>query len=161
MDRITKASARAVFERLSSVDIFWVSLLVVGVYYLPLLVALAAAVGTNFYTVEADPSAVGVPRLLDFFQTFARDSLATLFVPLITTYTILRADVSGKVPIRAFVLMAIFLAAFLLAMYLYVKIDPSLLERHRIPDLSGTLKSYAKESLTFVALVLGGTAKRT
>lgn len=147
----------------AGIDVFWVSIVVVGVYYIPLLFALLAAIQTDFFTsASEDPSAPSqVPRLLEFFNSFARDSLATLFVPLITTYTVLRTEISGKLPVRAFVLLSIFLAAFLLAMYLYVRIDLPGLKRHGIADFSSVLMSYAKESLTYVALVLGGTAKRS
>lgn len=148
----------------AGIDVFWVSIVVVGVYYIPLLFALLAAIQTDFFTGAGpkDSNAPShVPRLLEFFNGFARDSLATLFVPLITTYTVLRTEISGKLPVRAFVLLSIFLAAFLLAMYLYVRIDVSGLKRHGIEDFTGVLMSYAKEALTYVALVLGGTAKRS
>jgi hypothetical protein len=136
-------------------------------YFLPVLVILAVTVMTDVYVSDESGLLAVAPVIAGpYFETL-RATMGAIFVPFVMAYAVKDRQADQPLPGSTLAIFCVFLGFFLLATILYGLIEwraPTvsrttfLFEGREVPVtdfLRSTMQSYAKESLTYIALVLG------
>lgn len=151
---------------------YWITYPLLGVYFLPVaMMGYAAWMGNALMdSAHSVPLAEAVSGA---FSDHLRTTLGTIMMPFITAYAVDPRLADGRIPGSTVVLFAALLGGLLLvtALYGYVEYQRAELSRAAMEVggketnvyelLGATLLTYAKETLGYVALVLGVTVGRT
>lgn len=143
------------------------------VYALPLIFIFYAVFATNYFSVRSDTVVVADAISGTFFNLF-RDTFGSVIVPLVTAYSIPLRTADAPVPKPTinvfFTLVALFVATVILyALITYnhaalAKYDELSAEGKVVKDyvtiFTGTISSYGKELLAYIALLLGLSLKK-
>ena len=150
----------------------WFLYPILVIYFLPVLVILGVAFETNLF--KDDTRAIDFARIIssDFYDAF-RVTLGSIFVPLITVYSVQITTTQSKLPpatIALFFILILLLLLTIVAVCL-VELQSVTLLRYDKRDSAGktisvylnfksTTTAYAKELLAYIAIALGVTLKK-
>ena len=144
-----------------------------AVYAIPLFFISFALYATELFTLRNNTVYVADAISGSYFSLF-RDTFGSIVVPLMTAYTLPTRAPDKPVPRETFELFFSLVAVFIIATILYgvVVYHESALTRFNIEDADGkiikdlpkifyaSITSYAKESLAYIALILGISLKK-
>jgi hypothetical protein len=149
---------------------FWFTASVFSIYCLPVVAILYSCVASRTY-LEESVSVYIAQALADGYFKFVRDILGVIVVPLLTAYAASKPpsgdndDILGTPERTAFA--SLLLALFVISMMLYaiIVIRKDSLDHYnsKVPiyeTFTSTISTYAKEFLTYLALLLGIAAKK-
>jgi hypothetical protein len=137
------------------------------VYFLPVLVIFGVTVATEMYASDPDGMLNVAPVIAGPYFDTLRATVGAIFVPFVMAYAVKDRQADQPLPVSTLVIFGVFLAFFLAATTLFGLIEWRAVTISRttvafngkdVPVtelLRTTVLSYAKESLTYVALVLG------
>ena len=154
-------------------NIKWITYSLLSVYAIPLFFISFALYSTNLFSLQNNTVYVADAISGNFCNLF-RDTFGSIVVPLMTAYTLPTRTADKPVPQETFELFFSLLALFILATFLYgvIVYHESALAHFNIADSDGkvtkdlpkifysTITSYAKESLAYIALILGISLKK-
>lgn len=143
------------------------------VYALPLFFILFSIYSTEFFSVRNNTIYVADAITGGFFNLF-RDTFGSIIVPLVTAYTLPERKPDTPISKEVFGLFFVFIGLFLLAVLLYavIRYSEDSLSHFNVDDENGkvikdipkifydTITAYGKETLAYVALVLGISLKK-
>jgi hypothetical protein len=147
----------------STLWIVWVVLLL---YALPLISAFGALLATD---VKQESNAVYVVgTITKEFTGSLRETFGTIVVPLLTAFAIKSIDANGTVPIRTLVIFlgisGLFVISVITSGVLALKDYRDNISAHG-PEIYQTLvaatQAYSKELLTYIALAIGISLKKS
>lgn len=139
---------------------------------MPLLFIAISLVSTDFFATRT-PLVDMVATFSSTFLSQFRDTFGTLLVPMVTAYSVPIRAQGEPVPRQTLILFFVLIAIFVLTVALYAGVTYNLDKLAKfnewkddklIKDVSGTylntITSYGKESLAYIALLLGLTLKK-
>lgn len=143
------------------------------VYSLPLLFILLSVFTTDFFSARDDTVHIAHAMSGSFFSLF-RDTFGSIIVPLITAYSIPTRQPDQPIPRQTLRLFFALIGIFLLTVLLYATITyyQDALAKFNELDAEGkltkdipktfldTINTYGKETLAYVALLLGLSFKK-
>ena len=138
------------------------------VYFAPVLVLWWTALHTSYFTNDPEQLVkIAVAIAGPFFET-VRSTVSAVFVPFVMAYAIKNRDESNRIPVSSLVLFFVLLSFFVASTALYAVIEWKRTSLGRFDDIvvgdkevpvaemfKSVATSYAKEALTYIALVLG------
>jgi len=144
-----------------------------GIYVLPLLFILFSLYSTDFYSLQNNTVYVADAVSGNFFSLF-RDTFGSIIVPLVTAYSLPDRQPNSPVPKQTLALFFTLAGFFLLVVILYgvIKYYEIPLQKFNVADDAGkiikdvpkvffdTILAYAKETLAYIALILGISLKK-
>lgn len=138
-----------------------------GLYSLPLLIILVTFAVSDGFAASSSWSEFSI-ALSGIYLSPTRDSLGTFVVPFVTAYSITTiqkgAGIERETKILFFVLVAIFIVSILVDCAINMRVDLLITNLSETNEsiLSGSkekllamAKSYVKESLAYISLLLG------
>ncbi len=143
------------------------------VYALPLFFILISIYATDFFTLQNNTIYVADAITGGFFNLF-RDTFGSIIVPLVTAYSLPERKPNTPISKEVYGLFFTLIGLFLLAVILYavIRYHEDGLKHFSVDDGSGklikdipkifydTVTAYGKETLAYVALVLGISLKK-
>jgi len=150
-------------ERLT--DMIWIVWIVLALYALPLFGILFSLFVSDGFRVESSVVYV-VGTIADEFLRELRVTFGTIVVPLLTAFAVKTVGADEKVPPRT---MAIFLSLAALLVLSVIAFglvtysrEPIIQHDKKVYDAFQSLTvAYSKEFLTYIALTIGISLKRT
>jgi hypothetical protein len=143
------------------------------VYALPVFFIYMAAIKSDFFTVQ-DWTIYAANAITGASFNFFRDSFGTIVLPLLTAYSAPRREAGAKLPNETFYLFFSLIVFFVLVTILYAIVTCHVEDLGRfsivkdnkiildVPNVfQTTILAYGKETLAYIALVLGISIKKT
>lgn len=136
-------------------------------YFLPVLAIYWVAFSTSYFLNDID-GLLGFAQAIagPFFDT-ARTTMGAIFVPFVMAYAVKDRLVDDPIPSSTLIIFCVFLSLFLMSTVLYGLVEWRVVTLKRnVISIGGkdmeiyevyrnTALAYARESLTYIALVLG------
>ncbi len=144
------------------------------IYSLPLFSICFSIYVTDFFIVRGDDVVYMADAISSTFFSLFRDSFGSIIIPLVTAYSIPIRQPNQPIPRQTLYLFFTLMVIFLLAMILYAVVSyhhialdkyyqeaaDGKLPKDVFKAFVNTITAYGKESLAYVALLLGLSLKK-
>lgn len=155
-----------VVERFTgSPSMLWIAFTALFLYAVPLVGILLAAISSRGFTLETTTVYAAGFIAQDFMQT-TRETFGSIIVPLLTAFALKNAGADEKVPGRTFAIFAVLAILFVVSSVSYGLVMSAREEIAQTDEkiasaFADVTRSYIKESLTYLALTLGISLKKS